>query len=136
MTATPGAVRDGLADTMRTVNGLRVYDVWPDTISLPAAVVKPVSGTPGLAFGDGVARLLFEVHLFVSLSGPLRVAQDALDGYLAFDGPLSVSAAIEADISLGGRVQYARVLGWRAYDTKQVAGTEVLGAVVDVEVVP
>jgi hypothetical protein len=131
---TVGEIRDAFADQLRKrIAGLRVYDVWPDTVSLPAAVLKPTSASPAVDLDDSEI-LRMDVHVLVSLAGSLRNAQDALDAYLGRSGPLSLRAAIAQDDRLGDTVYWTHYAGWSSYDAKSVAGSELLGAVLSFEV--
>lgn len=131
---TVGEIRDAFADRLRhDIAGLRIYDVWPDTVSLPAAVLKPSSGSPALDL-DYSELLRFDVHVLVTLAGGLRNAQDALDAYLGRSGALSIRAAVASDDTLGETVYWTHYAGWSQYDAKSVAGTELLGAILSFEV--
>jgi hypothetical protein len=118
MTSIP-AIRDGLADRLRTIQGLRVYDTYSPSINPPAAVVVPAPGDfleYDQAMG-GVDTVNLVIGLFVSKAID-RVAQEKLDAYLANTGPLSIKAAVDGDVDLGGIVHFAVVTSARNYGIK------------------
>lgn len=79
----------------------------------------------------------FEVVLIGSqVATPFDVAYDAVDAYLAPTGALSVKAAVEADVTLGGTAHTSRVTGFSDYGTMVISGIEYLGARMTVEAWP
>src|SRR6266496_4990333 len=102
-------IRDALQTRINTIAGLQVYDTMPEQVVLPAAIVYPSPGT-FLTYStlDGAADLEFIVIVLVS-SAVDDLAQDQLDNFLADSGALSIKAAVDADQSLGGTVDYASV---------------------------
>ena len=94
------ALRDGLKVRLATISGLRCFDVWPDTISVPAAIVVPKSQSMKLTFGGDYKHHTFEITVAVQ-QGTLRTAQDALDAYWSDTGSSSIEAAILGDPTLG-----------------------------------
>ena len=115
-------IRLGLKTQLETVDGLRVYDVWPTTINPPVAVVRPLSWTYDDDF-EGAATYLLEITLLLQL-GDLRVAQEQLDEYIGTEGAFSIPLALEADRTLGGAAQSVRIDGGRDYGTMQVGADE------------
>jgi DNA-binding NtrC family response regulator len=65
-----------------------------------------------------------------------KLAQDAVDQYLNSTGALSIKAAVEADVTLGGAAYTSRVTGWSDYGTIVIGGTEYMGARLSVEAWP
>lgn len=98
-----GAIRDAIKTRLATISGLRPHDVWPDTLSPPAAMVVPLSQTNRLTFSGNYKHHVFEVTTAVQI-GTLRTAQDALDAYWSDTGGSSIEAAIRGDETLGGSV--------------------------------
>lgn len=130
--ATLSAIRDGLKVRLATITSLHAYDVMPDSVNAPAAVVRPVTGDyRGSLAGSPSVR--FEIILYVPMAR-LDRAQDLLDSYLQESGASSVFAAIEADRTLGAVVEETHVPGWRNYDQRELNGQQYLSAIVDVEV--
>jgi hypothetical protein len=130
---TPSAVRDGLKTALSTITGLRTYDIVPDGIAPPAAVV----GLLSIDFDMSMQRHLdhgdIEIMVIVGRMSE-RAAQDKLDGYLAGSGSSSIKTAIEADTTLGGSVQTCRVLS-ASPTTITVSGAEMLCYRYEIEVV-
>jgi hypothetical protein len=130
---TPSSVRDGLKTALATITGLRTYDIIPDGIAPPAAVV----GLLSLDFDMSMQRYLdhgdIEVMVIVGRMSE-RAAQDKLDAYLAGSGTGSVKAAIEADTTLGGSVQTCRVLS-ASPTTITVSGADMLCYRYQIEVI-
>ena len=133
MSMTPSSVRDGLKTALATITGLRTYDIIPDGIAPPAAVV----GLLSLDFDMSMQRYLdhgdIEVMVIVGRMSE-RAAQDKLDAYLAGSGTGSVKAAIEADTTLGGSVQTCRVLS-ASPTTITVSGADMLCYRYQIEVI-
>jgi hypothetical protein len=128
-----GDVRKGLKDRLATIAGLEPYATMPASPKTPAAAVIPRSRE--LLTMDGQWRYRFEVWLYVNPSD-LNRAQTAIDEYLTEDGSKSIEAAIEGDQTLGGVAEYAVVTGWSQYARLvDIAGGQMLGAQIDVEVV-
>ncbi len=130
--ATVSAVRDGLQTRLATISGMHAYDVWPDTIQTPAALVLPMRGNYHDTF-NGRSTMNFEIMVVVQESS-LKRAQDLLDAYLTFSGASSIAAAIEGDDTLGGAAESAMVTGWRDYGDVAINGVGYMGAILDCEV--
>lgn len=117
------SARDGLKTRLQTISGLNCYDVLPEIIEVPAAIVRP--GDPFVIFdatmGRGSDDLVFTVTICVARVDEVA-AQDALDAYLAGSGASSVKAAIEGDGTLGGVAHFSRVLLATDYGPATVAG--------------
>lgn len=136
--ASVSAIRDGLAARLATIDGLRVSDVVPGQVPVPAAIIKPgARGKDAITFdrtfGRGSDELTFSVMVLVSTASD-RTAQDALDAYLAGEGASSVKAAIEGDETLGGLVSFAHVVSVREYGLVDYNGVSYLGADFTIEV--
>lgn len=139
--ATLSEVRAGLADRLRTIAGLRVYDQWPsEAPQRPCAIVAPGRdegfgdvAEHDLTLGGGDSKYYLQVLLLME-AGDLRSAQRALDPYLAPSGTSSVRAAIYADDRLAGQADFCEVRGARDYGGVDVAGGTGFGATIPVEV--
>lgn len=130
--ATLAQLRDGLKTRLATISGLHAYDVLPEVISVPAAIVRPLSGEYRGSL-SGSPTVKFEILILVQAS-KINSAQDALDPYLSESGASSVFAAIEADRTLSSNCDDVLVSGWRDYGGIQIAGVEYLSARIDMEV--
>jgi hypothetical protein len=120
----PTAVRAGLATSLDTIAGLRVFDHVPDSLAPPAAVIEPVE----VVFDEAMVRGLDKYRAFVLvIVGRMseRSASDRLDAYLAGSGASSVKAAIEADKTLGGACDTLQVIDANPR-TVTVSGVEML----------
>lgn len=104
MPATLIEIADGLAERVATIKGVRVYDHVPDVFATPCAYVMPDAVEFWNGFAGGNAEHTYTVTLIVGRTAE-RAAQKALYEFMSYDGVRSVRAAIEADRSLGGRVQ-------------------------------
>jgi hypothetical protein len=118
------AIRNGLKDALATVSGLKVYAYMPIKPEPPAAGIAVRTASLDLDM-DGNGKYTFDVWLYAQASD-LMVSQARLDAFIS-DGTSSIKAAIDADRSLGGVCDYARMTGWtegpRLVDA---AGTQLL----------
>lgn len=103
------AIRQGLADAVAAIDGLRTEATVPAQINPPVAIIGAPSIEYDASFSRGADRYVFEVSLFVS-SASARASQNNLDAYLESEGTNSVKVAIEADPTLGGAAHTARVV--------------------------
>jgi hypothetical protein len=117
----PSQVRDGLKTRLQTISGLRAYDLIPDTVVPPCAVVGQLDFTFDIDNARGLDQAQVDVLVIVQRFSE-RAGQDKLDAYLAGSGASSIKAAIEGDRTLGGTVNTLRVTGAEAgtYDSQGV----------------
>ena len=117
----PRQVRDGLKTRLQTITGLRAYDLIPDTVVPPCAVVGQLDFTFDIDNARGLDQAQVDVLVIVQRFSE-RAGQDKLDAYLAGSGSTSIKAAIEGDRTLGGTVNTLRVTGAEAgtYDSQGV----------------
>jgi len=117
----PSQVRDGLKTRLQTITGLRAYDLIPDTVVPPCAVVGQLDFTFDIDNARGLDQAQVDVLVIVQRFSE-RAGQDKLDAYLAGSGSTSIKAAIESDRTLGGTVNTLRVTGAEAgtYDSQGV----------------
>ena len=126
-------IRDAVQTSLDNISGLRVYDTVPDQIQeLPAAWVKPNSGTYNYTFTSGMTHE-FECTLLVARGGNLDEVQDTLDDLLEPSGSGSVPAFIEST-SLSTHGSDIIVTGYRDYGGLEFNGTPFIGAKVDFQV--
>ena len=130
-----GTIRTGLADRLKTVQGLTVYRTWPSIINPPCAVIRRANMEPEQTFGRGdLTKYAFELYLFGSLAGGYENAQDNMDKYLSVTSTGGVFGAIAADRTLGGVVDTTFVRNLREDDQWTVAeNVDFQGFVADVE---
>lgn len=106
--ATNKQIRDGIAARVATVSeDLRVYPAPPGSIVVPAAVVRRRSTTYDVSF-DELTDTAWTVTVFVQFANN-DAAAEQLDPYVSPSGTQSIKAAIDADPTLGGVVDFARV---------------------------
>jgi len=113
-------VRDGLKTRLATITGLRVWDVIPDQVTPPGAVVGQLDFTFDIDNARGLDIANVDVYVIVQRFDA-RSSQNQLDDYLG-SGAKSIKTAIEADRTLGGAVNTLRV-------TRAEAGTYLQGDV-------
>ena len=125
------AIREGLADALRTIPGLRVSPYFPDQLNPPMAVVDTVQVTFDLAGARGSDDLTFDLLVVVRRESE-RQAQADLDSWV----PL-VKAAIEngSDKSLGGAAQSLQVTAMTGYSPITQGETTYLAASFAVRVI-
>jgi len=92
----PSTVRDGLKTRLATITGLRSYDLIPDVVTPPCAIVAQL-----------------DVYVIVQRFSE-RAGQDKLDAYLSGSGASSIKTALEGDRTLGGAINTLRVTGAEA----------------------
>ena len=127
-----GNARDGLAEAMEVISGLRVYAEVPAAFEVPCGFVRFAGRTPGETF-DGATTLRFQV-VFLRSIGNVVGAQRAVDALLDAAGEGSLEAAIDADPTLGGRVDFCRLTDVGAEDGMEFGGFTYIGAPVSLEV--
>ena len=126
-TATFSELRTALATQLATIRGLRTAATVPDNPAPPVAVIVPVNVEYDVSFGRGTDLYTFSVLLIVGRMSE-RAAQTTLDAYINPTGATSVKAAINADPTLGGACQSARVTNMVNYGSLIVGDTEYLSA--------
>jgi len=124
-------LREGLAQNLTAIQGLRVSDVMVDAPRPPQAVIAPLRVDYDLNARRGADEYQFVITLIVGRADS-RTAQNSLDSYIV--GPNSVKAAVEADRTLGGRANTCRVTEMRNYGAISVGDALYLGCEFLVEV--
>lgn len=104
----PSQVRDGLKTNLQEIEGLRVYDLVPDVIVPPCAIIGQLDLVFDLNNARGLDSASVDVMVIVQRFSE-RTGQDKLDKYLSGSGDYSIKAAIESDRTLGGAVDTLRV---------------------------
>lgn len=130
--ATNDAIREGLADRLETIAGLQVYPRPPGSIVVPAAVVRRRNTNYDVTL-DGLDDTTWAVTVFVSFANT-DVSVTGLDEYVSPAGASSVVAAIHADPTLGGVVDFARVVNAEGEKVTNYAGTDYLSAEFVIEI--
>lgn len=104
----PSEIRDGLKKNLGNIDGLRIYDIMPDVITPPCAIVGQLDFTFDLNNGRGLDQANVDVFVIVQRFAE-RNAINNLDKYLAGSGDYSIKAAIESDLTLDGASNTLRV---------------------------
>lgn len=103
MTATITQVKQGLADRLATITGLRAFAYQPDQLNAPIAFSLLDSITYHRTFNTPTVEMVFTVTVIVCKADS-RSAQAQVDPYVSPTGNQSVRVAIEDDPTLGGKV--------------------------------
>ena len=129
------AIRDQLKVRLQTVSAfVAVFDTLPDRVTVPCSIVRP--GSPVASYhqgmsGQGLTQFNFEVLALAQRWEP-NAGQDVLDGFIS--GSAGVEAAIRGDTTLGGEAQTSQVTSCTAYGNVNVADSQYVGAIFNVEV--
>jgi hypothetical protein len=125
----------GIKNRLATITGLGTAEVFPDTVSLPVAIVG-VPDVPSYhaTMGRGKMDLAFTVTVLVS-STFNHDGQIALAGYANPTGSSSVVAAIEGDRTLGAVVDDCHVASFRGLTRAEVTAIGYYGGVFTVSVI-
>ena len=102
-------IRDALKANLQTITSLRVYDLIPDVIVPPCAVVGQLDFTFDIDNMRGLDQASVDIYVIVQRISE-RTGQDKLDNFLAGSGNGSIKTAIESDRTLGGLVDTLRVI--------------------------
>jgi hypothetical protein len=127
--ATLTAVRSALATQLAAnITGLRAVANRTAQVVPPMAVIVPGGGTfmRYKTTLSGSADLTLRVVLLVAAADS-SLGQDVMDPYVATTGTQSVLAAVQADDTLGGVVEYAEVMDATGYGLVNWAGVDYLG---------
>jgi hypothetical protein len=125
--------RVNLAETLKTISGLRASAFVPPKIEPPMAVVGLGAGT----YDDTLAGSMtadLSVLVLVSRADD-RSAQARLDDYISPTGTYSVKATVDADPTLGGAVGSASVVSWADPGEFEVGGVSYVGVEFTVEAI-
>lgn len=131
--ATIDEIQAAIKQRLGTIDGLRTYATEPDEPNFPCAYPRVVDWTFDEDM-DGATTWHFDIWVLVGLQPGFNRAQTWLNPFLSPRGAHSIREAIDCDISLGGTVSSARVMGGGAYGRVDIAGVTALGASVRLEV--
>jgi hypothetical protein len=120
--ATIDQIRAGIQTRLNTISNLRTPDRVPDTIDPDTAVVRYAGTIYDSTQSRGSDDHRYVVQIFTSRASDR--GQDALYEYCDGTGPRSVKAAIEADMRLGGIVDYAEAIEAQEPGTVEVGGVD------------
>ena len=115
-------VMGGLASRLQTVPGLRVLTHPPVSVNeLPAAVLLFESREPGLTMAGGAFSGSIKV-VVLAAAADAAGAFEALSGFMDPEGAGSVEAAVEADSTWGGSVDYGRLVSVGNFGRRKLWG--------------
>ena len=102
-------VREGLAQRLEGIGGLRVYATPPESLpQLPSAIIRPADQLAVYDQVMGGADVCYEFQVLVLVkSADEAQAWADLGTYISPTGPASVKAAVDG--SLGGLADWGRV---------------------------
>ena len=125
-------LRQGLANNLQTITGLRVVETLPDLVNPPMAMI----GLTKVAYNQqnqrSMAEYTFQVTVVLGRVSE-RTAQASLDVLVA-PGQGSVKYAIESDRTLGGKAYEVFVPELSAYGAVSINGIDYLSAEFSVQV--
>lgn len=104
----PSDVREGLKNNLKNIDDLRIYDIMPDVIVPPSAVIGQLDFTFDLNNSRGLDQANVDVYVIVQRFSE-RSGMQNLDKYLSGSGNYSIKQAIESDRTLGGACNTLRV---------------------------
>lgn len=103
MTASITEVKQGLANRLATITGLRAFAYQPDQLNAPIAFSNLETILYHRTMRTPLTEMTFTVTVIVCKADS-RSAQAQVDPYVSASGTYSVKAAIEGDRTLGGKV--------------------------------
>jgi hypothetical protein len=130
--ATNDAIRSGIATRLQTISGLQVYERPPGEIVTDAAVVRRRGTSYDVTF-DGLDDTSWGITVFVSFSNT-DAGSESLDEYVSPAGAKSVVAAVHTDPTLGGVVDYCRVVNAEGEKVTNYAGIDYLSVDFNLEI--
>lgn len=104
----PSEVRDGLKNNLKNIDDLRIYDIMPDVIVPPCAIIGQLDFTFDLNNSRGLDQANVDVFVIVQRFAE-RSGMQNLDKFLSGAGNYSIKQAIESDRTLGGACNTLRV---------------------------
>ena len=134
--STLGAARSALSTYLTEVAGLHCYGTVPGAIVTPAAIIAPNPAELADYEQAQSSDLVLWYLRVVLLAGMvnLETAQNTMDDLLSTDSATSVPAAIRADPTLGGQVEYTELKTAQRYGSTTWNGIDYLGAELTVEI--
>ena len=130
--ATNSQIRAGLATRLRTIAGLQVYEYPPGAIVTDAAIVRRRNTNFDVTF-DGADDTTWGLTVFVQFSNT-EAGAASLDDYVSTTGDKSIIAALQSDPTLGGVVDYSRVVNAEGEKVTTYAGINYLSVEFNLEI--
>lgn len=120
------ALRRGLVANAAHIDGLNVYEDWPNNAQMPCVIFEFVEAEHEQTFGPSSAHDLavyrFESAVAVSLAGGLSNAQEMMDEYISGLGDKSLRVALASDRTLGGNACSLFFGTWTRPDDEDISG--------------
>lgn len=104
----PSDVREGLKNNLKNIDDLRIYDIMPDVVVPPSAIIGQLDFTFDLNNSRGLDQANVDVYVIVQRFSE-RSGMQNLDKFLSGSGNYSIKQAIESDRTLGGACNTLRV---------------------------
>lgn len=120
-------IKQGLANNLASITGLRTSSVIPEQVNPPVAIIALNSIDYDTTFRRGLDTYTFTVTVIVGRADA-RTGQNTLDAYAAPTGTYSVKSAIELDRSLGGVANDTRATGLSNYGNLTIGELNYLAA--------
>lgn len=122
------ACRNALAAALGAIPNLRVFADYQSQINPPTAIIvpQPQQALRFDALGGSVSYLL-RIILLGSYTEDVS-SQALMDSWLATTGSSSIAAALAANPTLGGVVDYCNMESVRGYGLMEWAGQQYLGS--------
>jgi hypothetical protein len=129
-----GMVMDELAEQLKKIDGLRVYDYPPDAIQVPSAIVGwPADGEFDSNNNRGMDSMTIPVIVAVGKAYD-RATKPLLGKYCDGSGPHSIKATLERPDALYLAFgKESLVVGWPDFDVITIAGFDYMAAVFPVQ---
>jgi hypothetical protein len=125
-------IKQGLANAALTIDGLSAYPHVPDAVSGPTFGINDWTINYDQVFGHGLQLSTYSCGVFVERGDPSQLV--TLAQFLDEDGDVSIKAAIEADLTLGGACKTLSVVSLTAGRDYTIGGTDYPGAMFTVQV--
>jgi hypothetical protein len=126
-------LRQGIANNLATIPGLRVSATIPDNPSPPIAIVQLNRVQYHQDFKRGMTEYNFAVQVIVGRVDE-RTAQRNLDSYCSSTGDYAIGLAVESDRTLGGKAFDCIVTEMTNYGSVLISDVTYLAAEFNVRV--
>jgi hypothetical protein len=126
-------LRQGIANNLATIPGLRVSATIPDNPSPPIAIVQLNRVQYHQDFKRGMTEYDFSVQVIVGRVDE-RTAQRNLDSYCSSTGDYAIGLAVESDRTLGGKAFDCIVTEMTNYGSVLISDVTYLAAEFNVRV--
>jgi len=133
MAGTLSNIRQGLAQQLALIPGLRVSEQLPEQINPPVAIITRASVNYQKAMVGGLTEWSMEIQLVAGRMAE-QASQRQIDAWLSWDGEQSIRRAVEADPTLGGNVETRVVTRANALSSLQIGDADYITVTVELTV--